>query len=224
MNSVVLCASPRKDGNSWALAEAFAEGTRAEGGTADLVDLNEVTSGFLRDCRSCRQPDGACSIADGYSELLLDRLLPADAWVYATPLYYYGMAAVMKNFFDRLVCYMSASYPDHQAVNDAIRGKNSALLMSAEERNQAAGLAVIGQIQELSRYLHHRFVGVVVGIGNRRGEVRFDPTDPLAAARDLGATIGTAHYSDYNMDSERSNAVWAEARAGEEGAGVYEDV
>lgn len=224
MHSAVICASPRKDGNSWALAEAFAEGARADGGTAQLIDLNAETSGFLRDCRSCRQPDGKCSIDDGYADMLLEQLLPADAWVYATPLYYYGMAAVLKNFFDRLVCYMSASYPAYEQVSDAIRGKRSALLMSAEERNQAAGLAVIGQIQEVSRYLHHEFVGVVVGIGNRRGEVRFDPTDPLAAARELGGEIGTAHYSDYNMDSERSNAVWPEARAGDEGASVYEDV
>lgn len=224
MHCAVLCASPRKDGNSWALAEAFAEGARAGNGTAQLVDLNEATSGFLRDCRACRRPDGGCSIEDGYSEMLLEQLLPADAWVYATPLYYYGMAAVLKNFFDRLVCYMSASYPDSDAVSDAIRGKRSALLMSAEERNQAAGLAVINQVQEVSRYLHQPFVGVVVGIGNRRGEVRFDPTDPLAAARELGATIGTAHHSDYNMDTERPNAVWAQARAGEDGAGIYEDV
>ena len=108
MNSVVLCASPRRDGNSRMLAEAFAEGARAAGDTVDLVDLNEVVSGLLRDCRTCRGSDGLCSIGDGYAELMHERLLPADAWVYATPLYYYGMAASLKNFFDRLVCYDSA--------------------------------------------------------------------------------------------------------------------
>lgn len=224
MNSVVLCASPRRDGNSRMLAEAFAEGARAAGDTADLVDLNEVVSGLLRDCRTCRGPDGNCSIADGYAELMHERLLPADAWVYATPLYYYGMAASLKNFFDRLVCYASASYPRSEEVAEQMRGKRSALLLSAEESNQAAGLAVVNQIQEVSRYLHHEFIGVVTGIGNTRGEVRFDPAEPLAAAASLGGTIFSAHHSDYNMDSERSNAVWPEARSGDEGSGIYEDV
>jgi len=224
MKSVVLCASPRPDGNSRMLAEAFAQGARAEGDTAELVDLNEVTSGLLRDCRSCRKADGSCSIDDGYSELMHGQLLAADAWVYATPLYYYGMAASLKNFFDRLVCYASASYPRYEEVAEGIRGKRSALLLSAEESNQAASLAVVTQIGEVSRYLHHQFVGVVTGIGNTRGEVRFDPTDPLAASREFGANLFKAHHTDYNMDSERSNAVWPEARSGDEGSGIYEDV
>ena len=206
------------------LAEAFAEGARAAGGSAELVDLNEVTSGLLRDCRSCRGPDGRCSIEDGYEELMLETLLPADAWIYATPLYYYGIAASLKNFFDRLVCYASASYPRFEEVAEKTRGKRSALLISAEESNQAACLAVVNQTQELSRYLQHQFVGVVTGIGNTRGEVRFDPAEPLVAAANLGRTVFSAHHSDYNMDSERSNAVWPEARSGDEGSGIYEDV
>jgi multimeric flavodoxin WrbA len=206
------------------LAEAFAEGAHEAGHAAELVDLNDVMSGLLRDCRSCRQPDGSCSIDDGYAELVHGRLLPADAWIYATPLYYYGMAASLKNFFDRLVCYGSGSYPRHQEVADGMRGKRSALLLSAEESNQAAGLPVTNQIQEVSRYLHHQFVGVVTGIGNKRGEVRCDPAGPLEGARRLGGRLFEAHHSDYNMDSERSNAVWPQARSADEASGIYEDV
>ncbi len=224
MNAVILCASPRPDGNSHALAESCADGVRAAGHSAELVELNEVLSGLLRDCRSCRRPNGDCSIDDGYSQLIHEQLLPADAWIYATPLYYYGMAASLKNFFDRLVCYSSASYPQYEAVAAGIRDKRSALLLSAEESNQAAGQAIVGQIQEISRYFRHSFVGVVTGIGNRRGEVQFDPSDPLGAARALGTALFTVHHSDYNMDSERSNAVWPEARGESEGTGIYEDV
>ncbi len=224
MKAVILCASPRPDGNSHALAESCADGVRAEGHSAELVELNEVISGLLRDCRSCRQPNGDCSINDGYSHLILEQLLPADAWIYATPLYYYGMAASLKNFFDRLVCYSSASYPQYEAIAAGMRDKRSALLLSAEESNRASVQPVVAQIQELSRYFHHSFVGVVIGIGNRRGEVQFDPSDPLAAARALGTALFTMHHSDYTMDSERSNAVWPEARDESEGRGIYEDV
>ncbi len=224
MKSIVLCASPRRDGNSRMLGEAFAGGARAAGHDAELVDLNEVMTGLLRDCRRCRQPDGRCSIDDGYAELMHAQLLPADAWVYATPLYYYGMAASLKNFFDRLVCYASASYPQSEQVADGMRGKRSALLLSAEESNRAAPLAVVHQIQEISRYLRQEFAGVVVGIGNTRGEVRRDPSDPVGAADELGRRLFEVHYSDYTMDSERPNAVWPVAGADGEPAGGYEDV
>lgn len=149
---------------------------------------------------------------DGFGELVHEQLLPADAWVYATPLYWYGMSAMMKNFFDRLVCYISASYPRHQEVVEACKGKRVALLLASEERFPSAGMGVVFQIQESSRYLHQEFIEVINGIGNKRGEVRFDPAGPLRFARALGGDMFKRHYSDYNIDAVRPNSVWPDAR------------
>lgn len=52
----------------------------------------------------------------------------------------------------------------------------------------------------------------IVGIGNKRGEVRFDPADPLDAARTLGAEIFGLHHSDYDIHAVRANSVWPQAR------------
>jgi multimeric flavodoxin WrbA len=219
---LVLASSPRRDGNSRALAEALIEGALAAGHETELVDLNEaVRGGFVRDCRRCRRPDGTCSIEDGFQELLLDKVLPADALVYAAPLYWYGIPAVMQNFFDRTVCFTSASYPGYQQVVEGLKGKRTALLLSSEESNRAAPLAVITQLQELARYMHHQFVEVINGIGNTRGEVALDPADPLGRARELGRRLFEIHHTDYRIDTDRSNAVWS---AAETAAGPYEDV
>jgi hypothetical protein len=131
----------------------------------------------------------------------------------------------MKNFFDRSVCYIAASYPRHEEVVAGLVGKRCALLMASEERFPAANLGVIAQLQEIARYFHQPFVGVVNGVGNRRGEVRLDPADPLGAARELGARMFDTHYSDYRLDSERPNAVWAHRASGAQVAvGPYGDV
>jgi multimeric flavodoxin WrbA len=222
MKVLILAASPRVDGNSRALATALREGAEAAGHTVGLVDLNEVmTGGFLRDCRRCRRPDGTCSIEDGYHALLRDHVGAADALVYATPLYWYGIAAVLKNFFDRMVCFVSGSFPESEQMVEALAGKRSALLLSSEERYPGASLGVVAQLQELSRYLHHEFVGVVNGVGNKRGEVALDPSGPLDAAHELGRRLFELTYTDFRIDSERSNAVWSRR----DGAlGVYEDV
>jgi multimeric flavodoxin WrbA len=208
MRIVVLGASPRRDGNSWALAEALTTGAAEAGHQADLVDLNAEVGAFLRDCRRCRRPDGTCSIGDGYAALVHDRVLPADGLVYATPLYWYGMSSVLKAFFDRLFCYLSASYPRFGEVRDGLPGKRSALLLASEERYPTAAAAVVAQLQETARYLEHRFVDVVQGVGNARGEVRRDPQRPLDAAARLGRELFDRHHSDYRWSSDRSNHVW----------------
>jgi multimeric flavodoxin WrbA len=196
------------------MADALLEGAIEAGHQVELVDLNrEMSGGFLRDCRRCRLPDGTCSIQDGYGELLTRKVVSADGVVYATPLYWYGIAAVLKNFFDRMVCYLSASYPESEQVVAAMAGKRSALLLASEERYPALAIGVVAQLQEMSRYLDHQFVGVVNGVGNKRGEVALDPADPLGAARQLGTNLFDVHYSDYRIDVERSNAVWSRARA-----------
>jgi len=220
---LVLSSSPRREGNSRLLAAALMDGVGEAGNEARLVDLNEImTGGFLRDCRSCRRPDGSCSIDDGYGALLRDEVATADAVVYATPLYWYGIAAILKNFFDRMVCYTSGSHPDSAAMTAGLTDKRSALLISSEESYSGASLAVIAQLQEMSRYLHHEFVGTVNGVGNRRGEVRSDPSDPVGKARDLGRRLFEIRYSDYRVDTERDNTVWR--APGEDGAsGIYED-
>lgn len=229
MRVLVLAASPRADGNSRAMAAALIEGARSAGHEAELVDLNgTMEGGFLRDCRRCRRADGSCSIEDGYETLLRDRVGPADALVYATPLYWYGIAAVLKNFFDRMVCFTSGSHPEAERLTAGLTDKRSALLLASEESYPGASLGVVAQLQEMSRYLRHEFVGTVNGFGNKRGEVASDPTDPLAAARRLGARLFDEYHSDYRIDSPRPNALWAPApavgSAAEAGLGAYEDV
>jgi len=226
MRIAVLAASPRPDGNSRAMADALATGAAEAGHTAEIHDLNHaMEGGFLRDCRTCRLPDGTCAIDDGYADLLTGPVAQADALVYATPLYWYGVAAVLKNFFDRMVCYLAASHPDSAALADALSAKRSALLLSSEERYATAALGVVAQLQEMSRYLGHELVAVVQGIGNKRGEVTYDPADPLAASRRLGRELFELHHSDYRIDSVRPNTVWSQARESSDEAqlATYDD-
>jgi multimeric flavodoxin WrbA len=190
---------------------SLVDGANSAGHDAHLVNLNDRINGLLRDCRQCRGADGQCGIDDRYAELILDEVARADALVYATPLYWYGMAASLKTFFDRLVCYVSAGFPDAAGVIGNLRGKRIALLISSEESYPTACSAVITQIQEMSRYLHQEFVASINGVGNHRGEVRLDPTEPLRAARNLGAHLFDMHHSDYTITTSRGNHVWVDS-------------
>lgn len=210
LHVLALTSSPRVDGNSRLLAEAVLDGARQAGHATDLVHLPDAIGGLLRDCRTCRTPDGRCAIEDGMADAFA-RYLAADAVVYATPVWWYGMSSWLKAFIDRFFCFTSSTAPGHEDARDRIGGKRAVLVLSAEERYPGAALGITHSVQELSRYLHHELVGVILGVGNTRGEVLADPSDPLGCARALGLRLAEARGTDYRVDTERPRAVWGEA-------------
>lgn len=205
---LVLSSTPRGEGNSRRLAEAVVEGATMVGHDTRLVDLSAHMGGFLRDCRQCRGADGLCTIDDGHGRIFLDLFVPADAIVYASPIWWYGMSGQLKAFLDRMFCYASDSYPDVARVMEAMPGKRVAAVLSAEESNFSARLGITTQLSELCRYLHHELVSIVVGIGNSRSEVRNDPSEPLESARILGQRLFEIRPTDYQLDSVRPKRIW----------------
>jgi multimeric flavodoxin WrbA len=207
-NLLVLVGSPRRTGNSATLATAVQRGAEQVGTQVTLRFIDDSISSFLRDCRTCRLLNGECSIADGFRSLFFDDFLPADGVVFCSPVYWYGLSAQTKAFFDRTFCYYAASYPDSAQVIEQMSLKRIGLVLSSEETYPGASLGIVHQIQEYSRYTHSQFVGVVRGVGNSRGEVARDPSDPVLVAEQLGREIFDRKYSDFRLDTQRSGRVW----------------
>lgn len=207
-NLLILVGSPRRAGNSATLAAAVQRGAEQVGTQVTLRFIDDSISSFLRDCRTCRLPNGECSIADGFRSLFFNDFLPAHGVVFCSPVYWYGLSAQTKAFFDRTFCYYAASHPDSELVIEQMSRKRIGLVLASEETYPGASLGIIHQIQEYSRYTHSQFVGVVRGVGNSRGEVAHDPREPTQAAEQLGREIFEHRYSDFRLDTQRSGRVW----------------
>jgi multimeric flavodoxin WrbA len=208
MKALLLSSSPRRNGNSAILAEAVRAGLIEAGHDATLLFADDFLKAFLRDCRKCRKPDGECAIEDGYRSVFLDQYLPADGFIAATPIYWYGMSAQLKAFYDRTFCYYAASYPRSAEVIAKMQGKRIGLALSSEETFPMVSGGIISQMQEFARYTHCTFVGIVHGYGNARGDVVKDPCEPIKAAERFGREFFTRHTSDYQIDSVRPGRVW----------------
>lgn len=208
MQVLLLSSSPRRDGNSAMLAQAAAEGLEAAGHTSKLFYADDFLRAFLRDCRSCRTPQGDCSIDDGFREVFFEHYLPADGFIAASPVYWYGVSAQLKAFFDRMFCYIAASYSGAKRVVKGMQAKRIGLLLSSEETFPTVSAAILQQIQEYSRYTHSTFVGVVHGYGNTRGDVMQDPLHPVDQARRFGKAFFQSHAADYKIDTPRPARVW----------------
>ncbi|MDX2306837.1 MAG: flavodoxin family protein [Hyphomicrobium sp.] len=209
MKALVLSSSPRRNGNSATLAVAALEGLVEAGHEARLIYADDFLGAFLKDCRVCRGPDGECRIEDGFRRVFFEEYLPADGFIAATPIYWYGMSAQLKAFFDRMFCYYAASYPRSGDVVAGMMGKRLGLLLSSEETFPMVSGGIISQFQEFARYNRSTFVGVVHGIGNSRGDVHRDPGEPVARARALGREFFSRHTSDYQIDTPRSGKIWS---------------
>lgn len=208
MKAFILSSSPRRNGNSAILAEAVREGLAEAGHLADLHYAADFLGEFLKDCRQCRKPDGSCAIEDGYRDVFFKSYLPAQGFIAATPIYWYGVSAQLKAFFDRSFCYYAASYPRAAEVIAGMKGKRIGLVLSSEETFPMVSGGIISQFQEYTRYTHGAFVGVVHGIGNARGDVHRDPCNPVEAARKFGREFFTRHATDYQIDTSRPGRVW----------------
>lgn len=205
---LILTGSPRRNGNSATLAEAVKLGAEQSGTQVKMRFLDDYITHFLRDCRRCRRDDGECAIEDDYRRLFFEDFLPASGVVFCSPLYWYGVSAQTKAFFDRSFCYYAASYPQSANVIEQMMHKRIGLVLASEETYPGATLGVVHQLQEYSRYTHSEFVGVVRGIGNRRSEVSNDPGSPVEQAEQLGRELFKSGSTDYRIDTERAGNVW----------------
>jgi multimeric flavodoxin WrbA len=209
MKALVLSSSPRCNGNSAILAHAVAAGLERAGHVAAFLTVDDVMHSFLKDCRTCRNADGECVIEDRFREVFMEQFLPADGFIAATPIYWYGMSAQLKAFFDRMFCYVAASYPQSASVVANMQGKRIGLVLSSEETFPTVSAGIIHQVQEYCRYTRSTFVGVVHGYGNSRGDVRTDPGQPIERAERFGAEFFMAHATDYQIDVPRPARVWS---------------
>lgn len=205
---LVLVGSPRRAGNSATLAEAVERGAAAAGAEVKVRLIDDYVTSFLRDCKACRLPNGECGIEDRFRTLFFEDFLPADGVVFCSPVYWYGLSAQTKAFFDRTFCYYAASYPLSAQVIEGMSRKRIGLVLASEETYPGASLGIVHQIQEYSRYTHSEFIGVVRGVGNSRREVARDPSAPDHAAEQMGREIFERKFTDYRLDTPRSGRVW----------------
>ncbi len=108
MKLVVVASSPRKNGNSNALAEAFARGATENGNDVEIIYLYNKHIGFCHGCLAC-QKILKCVINDDAKEIY-EKIGNADVVVFATPIYYYSVSGQLKTMMDRANPLYNADY------------------------------------------------------------------------------------------------------------------
>ena len=124
MKITVITGSPRRNGNTFAMVEAFIRAAEAKGHEVVRFDAAMMHIGGCHACMTCFKTGKACSFDDDFN-IIAPHILDADAIVYAMPLYWYSIPAQIKGVIDRVFSFYVAEKP--------IQGKKMGLICCCEE-------------------------------------------------------------------------------------------
>lgn len=115
---------------------------------------------------------------DDYNSIM-KRILPHDTLIFATPIYWYSMSGIMKNFVDRWSHTMrDTKFPDFKQQ----MSKKDAFVIAVGGDNPAIkGLPMIQQFQYIFDFMGVQFKGYIIGKGNQPGDILDDETSLTAA-------------------------------------------
>lgn len=151
---LIISTSPRKSGNSDALAEEFAKGAREAGSDVEKVCLYDKTIGFCKGCLTCQdRQDGHCILRDDADEIV-QKMATAQVVVFATPIYFYEMCGQMKTLLDRT----NPLFPLDYAFRDIYL-----LASAAEDEETAIDGAIHGLEGWISCFEQTKLAGTVLG-------------------------------------------------------------
>jgi multimeric flavodoxin WrbA len=176
---VILNGSPRQNGNTSALVEAFTKGAEESGSTVTIFFLDRMD---IHGCKGCfgggKNSESPCVQKDDM-EKIYPAYKEADVVVLASPLYYWNLSGQLRTAFDRLFAVAECN-PDYANPH-----KNSVLLMAAEGHDFDE---TTNYYNSLMRHIRWNSLGeVLVGGVMQPGDMEGNPG--LEKARELGLSI-----------------------------------
>ena len=153
MKILVITGSPRRKGNSAILADNFIKGAEEAGHTVFRFDAAFKKVHPCTGCNHCGM-DGPCVFNDDFNEVR-SNIIDADAVVFASPMYYFGLSAQIKTVIDRFY-----------AINGQIHvSKKTALLMTYADTVAKEAQPILSHYETLINYLGWEDCGRVIASG-----------------------------------------------------------
>ena len=123
-NVLILTSSPVANGNTNAMADAFAKTATASGATVTRFNMATVKGNGCCACMACRTSADWCVFKDGVGDVL-NAFKDTDVLVMAAPVWWLDMPVYMRRFVERWHGLVDASFTPRIP-----EGKKAVLLFS----------------------------------------------------------------------------------------------
>jgi multimeric flavodoxin WrbA len=180
---LVLLGSPRKNGNSAILAASIAKGAKSKGAKAETLFIHGMKVAPCKSCYACQKPGSTgCSIQDDMQSIY-KKLQEADAWIIASPVYWFTMSAQTKLWMDR--CFALLPRAEDSFVN-----KRIAIAMTYGDIDpfKSGCINALRAFQDAFGYVKACIIGMVYGSAMDAGEIKIN-RELLAEAEELGRKL-----------------------------------
>lgn len=171
---LLLTGSPRKNGNSSAMADAFVKRAELDGHQICRFDTAHMQVNGCDVCEKCFQDGSPCRMNDEFNQIA-SGFEWADAVVFATPVYWYSMPAQLKAVIDKMYAFLVCGRCNH------IMEKECVLLACCEENDLSVFDGVRFIYERMAAQLNWYSLGEVLipGVLNE-GDIRKTDGEPLA--------------------------------------------
>ncbi|WNB93926.1 flavodoxin family protein [Bacillus sp. NEB1478] len=169
----VIYGSSRENGNTEALTKKVHE---------EIVHTSFYLKNYkinpIDDLRHA--PGGFVKVDDDY-ETLINDILNHDILIFSTPVYWYGMSGIMKNFVDRF----SQSLRNESLNFKKRMGEKKAFVITVGgDQPRMKALPLIQQFQYIFDFLGTEFTGYLIGNANAPDEI-FNDKRSISDAAEL---------------------------------------
>jgi len=180
---LVLLGSPRKKGNSAILADQIAKGAKSAGARVETLFIHGMKIAPCKSCYACQRPNSkGCSIKDDM-QIVYKKLREADAWVIASPVYWFTVSAQTKLWMDR--CFALLPH-----AGEVFADKRIAIAMSYGDNDpfKSGCVNALRTFQDAYGYVQACIVGMVYGSAMDAGEIRKNEA-LMKEAEELGTQL-----------------------------------
>jgi len=178
MSIAVIYGGTRLNGNTEVLTKHAIKDLEV-----DSIYLKDYTIKPIEDMRHAE--DGFQNIGDDYNSII-DRMMQHDIFIFSTPIYWYSMSGIMKNFIDRWSQTMRD--PQYESFREAMSKKKSYVIAVGGDSPYIKGLPLIQQFNYIFEFFDLSFEGHIIGEGNRPGDIYKDEK-AFYAAEQLRETL-----------------------------------
>jgi len=185
---IVLLGSPRKKGNSTVLAKQIISGVESVGAKTETVYLNGLNIKPCQGCYACKKKDSSGCAVDDDMQSIYPKLIESDAWVIASPVYWFSMSAQTKIFMDRCFALFNGD-----SKKSTLYKKRIAIAMSYGDADpfNSGCVNALRSFQDAYRYAGARIIGMVYGSAEEPGEIASN-TELMKQAEELGKKLVSA--------------------------------
>ncbi len=191
MKILALQGSPRPKGNTQAVLDAVLSAAQGAGADVETVQLSELTD--LTGCQECfgcqSQTDEPGCIVEDDMQAILNKVLEADATIWATPVFCWTPSWLMKMAMDRLYCMFK--FQESGDYKCLLAGRKMAVVVTAGGGKDEGADMIEEIFKRLAQFSGGRWLGALLAPGVKTPETIRADADLLERARVFGRQLAS---------------------------------